>query len=67
MSGDASRGTLRGNFAGDHFVNVAPDPFFSGLDGANQGMAGVMKMLGACLFFDESQQPTFPQIMHIRR
>jgi hypothetical protein len=67
VSGDVCRDGSRGRFAGDYFVNVTPDPFFSGLDRANQGMAGVMKMLGGMLFFDESQQPTFPQIMHIRR
>jgi hypothetical protein len=46
VSGDVCRDGSRGRFAGDYFVNVTPDPFFSGLDRANQGMAGVMKMLG---------------------
>jgi hypothetical protein len=37
---------LRGHFAGNHFVDVAPYPFFSGLDRAHHGMADVMEMLG---------------------
>jgi hypothetical protein len=38
--------TLRGHRARNHFVNVAPDPVFSGLDRANHGMAGVVKVFG---------------------
>jgi hypothetical protein len=36
----------RGDFAGDDFVDVAPDPFLSRLDRPNQGMAGVMEVFG---------------------
>jgi hypothetical protein len=34
----------RSHFAGNDFVDVAPDPFFSGLDRPHHGVAGVMKM-----------------------
>jgi hypothetical protein len=44
-----SGGVSRGHFAGNHFVDVAPDPFFSGLDRAHHGMAGVMEMFGGML------------------
>jgi hypothetical protein len=36
----------RSYFAGNHFVNVAPDPLFSGLNRSHHGMAGVMEMFG---------------------
>src|SRR5580693_4647824 len=36
----------RSHFAGNHFVDVAPNPLFSGLDRAHHGMVGVMKMFG---------------------
>jgi hypothetical protein len=37
------------NFACNHFVDVAPDPVFAGLDGAHDGMGGLMKMFGGVL------------------
>jgi hypothetical protein len=37
---------LRGDRARNHFVDIAPDPVFSGLDRTDQGMAALVKMLG---------------------
>jgi hypothetical protein len=34
------------DFAGFHFVHVAPDPGFTGFDGAHQRVLGVVEMLG---------------------
>jgi hypothetical protein len=38
------RGRSRSHFAGNDFVDVAPDPFFTGLNRPYQGMARVMEM-----------------------
>jgi hypothetical protein len=39
-------GRLCSHFSHDHFVDEAPDPGFSGFDGAHQGMVFVTKMFG---------------------
>jgi hypothetical protein len=38
---------LSGCFANDHFIDVAPNPLFSGLDGAHDGMVDVAIMFGS--------------------
>ena len=40
---------LPGHFAGDDFIDIAPDPFFSWLDRAHYGMAVVVKVFGGVL------------------
>jgi hypothetical protein len=42
---------LRCELAGFNLVNVAPHPAFSWLDGADEGMLGVMKVLGGMFVF----------------
>jgi hypothetical protein len=37
------------HFPGNHFVHVAPDPIFSGLDGAHYRMMLMTKMFGGVL------------------
>jgi hypothetical protein len=39
-------GRLCGRFSYDHLVDEAPDPGFSGFDGAHHGMVFVAKMFG---------------------
>jgi hypothetical protein len=39
-------GRLRGRFSDNHFVDEAPDPGFSGFDGAHHGVVFVAKMFG---------------------
>jgi hypothetical protein len=40
---------LPGYFAWRKFVNVTPDPVFTGLNGTNERMLGAMEVLGCVL------------------
>jgi hypothetical protein len=43
------RPELCGDFAGDHFVDVAPDPVFSGLDRADDRVVAAVEVFGGVL------------------
>jgi hypothetical protein len=72
----ADRRGLRSQFSRFHLVDIAPDPGFSGFDGANQWMLGVMKMFGRMFVFrritatdmsaDEAHSQVDPLISHLR-
>ncbi|MCU1304189.1 MAG: hypothetical protein JWQ87_4473 [Candidatus Sulfotelmatobacter sp.] len=65
---------LRRNFADDHFVDVAPDPLFSRLDGAHYRMRAGVKVFGGVLVLrrvaatdvaaDHAQAEVDPAVAH---
>jgi len=49
-------------------IDVAPAPVFAWLEGLDDRVIGRMEVFGGVLcFFEESQQPTCPQMRHSRR
>jgi hypothetical protein len=54
-------------FSDFRFVNVAPAPVLTRLEGLDDPVTTYMEMFPGAAVRDESQQPTWPQVRHRRR